>query len=710
MTNILTFISPTLIASGASALLTFAPNPLISQIGFAGSMALGGYAMADRKERTGKTDKAISGDRRVRDLHHELADVKHRLRLTSTDLKKRIEAHQETERARQGLIGKVKALETAIGPNKAASPLIDTCAYTRRLEALQSQLEATQERLADAEVALDNERASYESRVAKARQDALMTPSKRLELEEALGQAIADKTALTAAYHELQSALEQAGLIYDAELDQLATVKESLDGEALATIQHWKGQAMTLAARVQELEAEAKKPARFGGTGSADVTGNKVIDFFESKGIQFAAHETDPDLDKGLEVSLRPVTPCDLETIRRYMGELQVATNTHSVPKVTYSQRCYRFRLAVNEPFRTAAMPKLTSNLKRLEKAIDLANHLRIVGSSGSGKSTFLDNAIWAGRLAWPDAVFELADPKFPFTPWSSLEPKYCGAEATVDAVIAISELMEKRMDKATEAKKSGLDIPDFPRYILAVDEATVALSAAKRLDVLERKGDKVAVNFGLSLSSLLRLGRALGFKGYFLSQSLLVSKVGLNEGDFENATSIYLNAMIDKALSTELKELFTPDKLTAISREYDRRKEAGQAYIGLVADTNRDELFLFECPTPGYYYDLYTQKNGTPVSGYIGVIPTVPQASPKAGEPLEDNDGSHSHTEAASSPVEASPTTDNGTIPHLTARCPECLERSDKLKQKTPLKSGKYRFKCVNKDCKTTSFSALSE
>ena len=60
-------------------------------------------------------------------------------------------------------------------------------------------------------------------------------------------------------------------------------------------------------------------------------------------------------------------------------------------------------------------------------------------------------------------------------------------------------------------------NIPEYSKHILAIDEATVALTEARRLDVLERKGEKLPAQFGGSLGSLLRLGRALNFRGYSL-------------------------------------------------------------------------------------------------------------------------------------------------------------------------------------------------
>ena len=54
-----------------------------------------------------------------------------------------------------------------------------------------------------------------------------------------------------------------------------------------------------------------------------------------------AAHESDPDIDKGLLISLKAITPIDLQTVTKFMGELQVFTQTHSVPKCSYEGRFF---------------------------------------------------------------------------------------------------------------------------------------------------------------------------------------------------------------------------------------------------------------------------------------------------------------------------------------------------------------------------------
>ena len=198
-------------------------------------------------------------------------------------------------------------------------------------------------------------------------------------------------------------------------------------------------------------------------------------------------------------------------------------------------------------------------------------------------------------------------------------------------------KMKERLADARKQHKETGV-VPEYPRHIFAIDEATVAYSDAKLLDMDERKGEKLAVNFGVSVASVLRLGRALGFKGYLLSQTMLVSKLGLNNGDYGNATCIFLNGMIDRALKGDLRDLFEADDITAIEKELERRREQSQKYIGLVADANTGELFLFEMPRPGFYHDRFKAENGESVSASRGPVHTVTHSDVKTREALQDN------------------------------------------------------------------------
>lgn len=708
------FLTAPIAASALSGLLAFMPNPFLSQIGLAGSMGLGGYAVATAQTdpRKQRQEKGMSADRQVRQLKQELSDIQVRIRNLSRDKANLASELTQTQAARTGLVDKVKSLELALG-DKASSPVLDICEYTQHLTKLNEAIAAKNAELAELATALEAANAGTESRVAAVKAETLLTGSTRLELEAQIERLTDDKQKLAAAYKSLHSALESAGIQYDAELSELGGLKEAQDEQALATIQHWKNQAANLAARIAELEADAKKPGRFGGLGAADVMGNKLIDFLNDNGVLMAAVESDPDPDKGLLVTLKPASHTSSIEVKNLMPRCESSLALHSLPTVSLGNGNYHFRLAVDPLKNTTETVKLTSNIKRLEKAVDVANHLFIFGSSGSGKSVFLDNAIWLGKCLWPDAKLDLCDPKYPYTKWSNLKPTTLGAEATVDAVIGMAKKMKERLNDASEAHQATGVIPDYPRQIFAIDEATVAYDEAKVLDMGERKGDKLAQNFGVSVASVLRLGRALGFKGYLLSQTMLVSKLGLNTGDYGNATCIFLNGMIDRALKGELKDLFEADDITAIEKELERRRTQNQSHIGLVADSNTGELFLFEAPRPGFYHDRFEAENTKSIFPAQEPLRTpaqisaktanlgVPECAAVAGECTDTPPAQATHSPAQ-------PSAQSSAQPR--AKCPKCSEGSTELERAQPLSSGKFRFRCVNDGCKAKTFSAFPE
>jgi len=674
-------------------------------------MGLGGYAVATSQtdSRRQKQEKSMSTDREVRRLKQELSDVQTRIRNLSRDKKQLAAELTQVQSARAGLVDKVKTLELAVG-DKAANPAIDLCEYTKQLQTLKAQIADKDAQISELATALEAANDGTAARVAAVKAETLLTGSARLELEAQIEGLTEDKQKLTAAYRSLNTALENAGLQYDAELSELGGIKESQDKEALATIQHWKQQAAQLSAQIKALETEAAKPGRFGGLGSADVMGNRLIDFLTENGVLMSAVETDPNPDKGLLVTLKPASHTSSIEVKNLMPRCESSLALHSLPTVSLDNGNYHFRLAVDPLKNTTETIKLKSNLERLEKAIDAANHLFIFGSSGSGKSVFLDNAIWLGRCLWPDAKLDLCDPKAPFTKWSSLVPTHKGGEATVDAVISMAKKMKSRLADARKQHSETGIIPEYPRHIFAIDEATVAYDDAKLLDMDERKGEKLAVNFGVSVASVLRLGRALGFKGYLLSQTMLVSKLGLNNGDYGNATCIFLNGMIDRALKGELKDLFEADDITAIEKELERRRTQSQSYIGLVADSNTGELFLFEAPRPGFYADRFEAENSTPLFASKGQLRTAATKAAKTCEPLQDNSAGTVRDTQSETPTAPTAQPSAPSSATLRAKCPKCSEGSTKLERSKPLKSGKYRFECQNSDCKTKTFSALPE
>ena len=156
---------------------------------------------------------------------------------------------------------------------------------------LNAAIEAKDSEIAELSAALDSANDGMADRVAAVKAETLLTGSTRFQMQAEIESLTEDKQKLSAAYRSLNTALENAGLQYDAELSELGGIKEAQDKQALETIQHWKTQAAKLDARIKELEIEAAKPGRFGGLGAADVMGNRLIDFLTDNGVVMSAVE-----------------------------------------------------------------------------------------------------------------------------------------------------------------------------------------------------------------------------------------------------------------------------------------------------------------------------------------------------------------------------------------------------------------------------------
>lgn len=700
--NLISALGAPLAGLAATLGLTFVPGDL-SSLAVLPSAAYTGYAIAEKTRDSSKgrlQDQLALEIQRRKEKTARIQDLEQRDR-TYRQTQERL---QEQLRLEQGLVQKLRA-ELNRGSRRQTSEAQQLrLKYGQELQALKDQLAqetAVNDRL--------NEHVSTQQ--AAISQGRVLKSDVRLELESQIEDLEGDIAEWQERYAQLESGIDSASG------EVIGTIQGLVDknGEQYQNARQQTEAILTELAqaenRIKDLERELDKPARFGGLGTADIVGNSLIDFLMSNDVLMQAVETDPDPDRGLMVRLKPVTAVAVADIEKLMPQLEVFLKLYGLPTVVYKNGSYAFRLAVDKPLTGPGKVKLTNNLKRLETAIDLANHIRLVGPSGSGKSTVLDNLIWLGKCLWPDATLDLFDPKYPFTEWSSLIPTYKGSEDTVTGIDALATAMDNRMSKATSAADNGLELPQFSRHIFAIDEAAEAYTRAKQIDRKEGRGSKVAQSFADNLSSLLRLGRALDVKGYFLSQSALCSKVGLNVDDFDNATSVFLNAAIDKALTDELKDRYSAQQLTATRKEYDRRKAEGQTYIGLVSDLNNDDLFLFEAPRPGFYKDRYDAENGVQVSGRFDA--STPARQPSAQNvqtPATTTGAASADLSPAASPAQPSAAVRQPLAqPAHTHRaiCPECSQASTKLERSKADSKGRFRFKCENDSCASKTFRA---
>ena len=244
-----------------------------------------------------------------------------------------------------------------------------------------------------------------------------------------------------------------------------------------------------------------------------------------------------------------------------------------------------------------------------------------------------------------------------------------------------------------------------YPSHLFVLDEAQYLYRSAKSEDKKTRPQGTLANTVRDSLLDCLGVGRALKVKGYFITQSAKCSKLGMNEDDFDNATSIFLGSAILNALNGELKGSYSDAKIAKLVSEYQKRKAKNQHYLALVSDVDRDDLYLVECPKPGFYHErfLQAQEGNSPIPR-IGDKPEATEGTADIEKGRGENPPLASLS--VSPPVSpASPlSTENGI---LRAVCPSCSTTSEKTKGSKANSLGKYKFYCGNKECSKQTFSA---
>ena len=350
-----------------------------------------------------------------------------------------------------------------------------------------------------------------------------------------------------------------------------------------------------------------------------------------------------------------------------------------------------------------------TRPLSKLEQTIRECNHVSIVGSSGSGKSVFVDNIIRMGQLIWPDSEQTIFDPKFQLENWhSGLKPDYKNQKC----VAGISDLSDKlytRLEEYEELTDAGLEPKEYPRHMFVVDEAQQLYMNAQDMHIDEPKA-KYPAQVSRSFTRLLNLGRALGVRGYFIRHNDLVKPLGLNDGQFDGCVNIFLGkGFITKALNKSLKDLFSDAKLAAIQAEYDKRLKLGQQYIALIADIPKSDIYLIEMPAPGHYHRQWTQEIGNDTFQVLGGVDPRTHDAPKvaeviAGREIDAGDGSGVAVQASTalSPAKG----DLSTLLKAGTHCPKCGHHSARYSKSKPNGKGNVSVKCLNKECSTKTFS----
>ena len=685
-------------------LLLLSEAPLIAAIGLGGIMASGGYALATL---------TLSGPLRIG--RQRLLDWSKVLSAKEESLAQKVK-DLESERAKVKLA--LAAAEKRLQDSEQAAQAIEANAAARFDVALKTE----RDRLADEfRKQGDALAAEYALKVESARDDSL----KRIKFHKS--RLIGDNRQLHEQIEALETKLEQrdAYLLEEfnkriesyrtgySEIQQAIDIQGRNVGEARAA---FEAQYTALVEERDRLRDEVRRltaPKRFRRNTDNDLRGNKILDFFKSRGVVLEGEDWEERFNH-VDYYLFPLPGSSFEQVPPLLNDLQVNLGFYSKPSASADNGFIKLGIKVTNQPEEISVP--TRPLSKLEATIRDSNHISIVGSSGAGKSVFIDNMIWLGKLLWPDSTSTIFDPKFQLENWQSgLNPDYKN-QRCVAGIAELSNELYGRLEEYERLTDEGLEPREYPKHIFVVDEAQQLYMHAQDLHIEDKKPNYPA-QVARSFTRLLNLGRALGVRGYFIRHNDLVRPLGLNDGQFDGCVNIFLGkGFITKALTKSLRDLFSDAKLSAIQVEYEKRLKLGQQYIALIADIPKSDIYLIEMPSPGHYNRQWEQEMGKSVFPDLeGVaplhLPTVPKPQADDTQVIEA-----STSEAIAVPA-APPSTALSTAPSTPAidiesllsqgtHCPSCGHHTSSYKKRRPNGKGNVSVSCRNPDCETKTFT----
>jgi hypothetical protein len=264
---------------------------------------------------------------------------------------------------------------------------------------------------------------------------------------------------------------------------------------------------------------------------------------------------------------------------------------------------------------RAAQKPQIVeAGVDWLLELVSYGNHFRITGPTDSGKSTLADNLVGALRLEFSALGLTTADPKYPFTEWTTFTPQYKGIHECFAGVFKLEKLITSRFAKARLNADSGQPLPEFEPELFALDEAEILMDEARAIDDANppKRGEvKLQKKLTRALRKGLKLGRGLtkkrgkGLKVLYIAQSPLCMRLGFHRDDFDQSVNLFIGENIPRALLEELKGKITSAQRDFWLEQYHLRLERGDQYFCLVkvpASAGKQSLFIATMPAPGAY------------------------------------------------------------------------------------------------------------
>jgi hypothetical protein len=167
-------------------------------------------------------------------------------------------------------------------------------------------------------------------------------------------------------------------------------------------------------------------------------------------------------------------------------------------------------------------------------------HHLKIDGGSQSGKSTLfsciLDLLNQAIAHNGSKLVTNLIDPKYPKTRWT-IKPSFIGFEQVKAGVETAIKALDIRKKQCVEAEEKGISHPDFPRYVLIIDEWDSIWGEGKGYGDIIPKDDAVEIR-SMTLR-ILKEAAAYNFTLVIIGQSPLSTTNGFSRSDLNSATRL---------------------------------------------------------------------------------------------------------------------------------------------------------------------------
>ncbi len=263
------------------------------------------------------------------------------------------------------------------------------------------------------------------------------------------------------------------------------------------------------------------------------------------------------------------------------------------------------------------------------------SHHDLIIGATGRGKSTLVDNIAALANIHFGgNAEIFVIDPKYPYTEWKfagkKFKPQYKGLNAinddfrtSFDGLQDMVNSLQNRLDAATIAAENGDELPEIKPQIWVVDES-----------LMLREYDKELHSKAIKLLSTV--GRALKIRIILLTQESNVNTNGLTVSGSFNFTRYYLgdSAKVPSVVNREIKSATEKNEIAAKTSDLIER---GEKYFGLICP-GEEKAFVEVLPPPGFY----AEQQNPPLEGKNETIsgqerePFSPPETPGGG--MEDN------------------------------------------------------------------------